>query len=356
MAGNSKRQGATRRPGSKKGAVVGSGGQRRASLEGRGPTPKAADRPGHVASKRARASSGSSGGQPSAGQRPGGQRPGAQKPGGRGSGGSAPGRGSGRGPAGQKKPATEAVVGRNSVLEAIQAGIPASTLYVAQYLDADDRVRESMKLAVAAGIPLLETTKGDLDRLAGGAVHQGIVLRVPPYEYADAGALLERAFVEEPAPLLVALDGVTDPRNLGAVVRSAAAFGAYGVVIPERRAAGMTAAAWKTSAGAASRIPVARATNLTRWLVSAQRTGAMVLGLAAAGEVDLPDLKPGVACGPLVIVVGSEGRGLGQLVGQTCDQLVSIPMDAATESLNAGVAAGVALYAVAAARRANLKG
>jgi 23S rRNA (guanosine2251-2'-O)-methyltransferase len=151
--------------------------------------------------------------------------------------------------------------------------------------------------------------------------------------------------------LIVVLDGVTDPRNLGAVVRSAAAFGAHGVVIPERRAAGMTASAWKTSAGAAARVPVARATNLVRWMVAAQKSGATVIGLAMGGGVELPDLDPAIVTGPLVFVVGSEGKGLGHLVSQTCDQLVGIPMDGATESLNAGVAASIALYSVATARR-----
>lgn len=330
MAGNSQRRGATRKPGSKKGAVVGSGGQKSQKLEGRGPTPKAEDRPGHSAYRRARS---------------------AEKHAGKGGSGSRGGGRGGSGARGPKKPATESVAGRNSVLEALQAGIPASALYVQQYLDADDRVREAMTLAVGRTIPLLETTRGDLDRLSGGAVHQGIVLQVPPYEYADPADLMEAAFAADEQPLIVVLDAVTDPRNLGAVVRSAAAFGAHGVVIPERRAAGMTASAWKTSAGAASRVPVARATNLVRWLVAAQKSGATVLGLAMDGDISLPDLDSSVASGPLVIVVGSEGKGLGHLVSQTCDQLVSIPMGADTESLNAGVAAGIALYAVATARR-----
>ncbi len=328
MAGNSQRRGATRKAGTKKGQVVGSGGQKSQRLEGKGPTPRAEDRPGHTAYRRARsadkyAAKGSGG---RSGSRPG------------------PGRAA-------KKPATEAVAGRNSVLEALQAGIPASALHVQQYLDSDDRVREAMKLAVDRGIALLETTKTDLDRLSGRAVHQGVVLQVPPYVYADAAKLMSRAFDAGQQPLLVALDSVTDPRNLGAVVRSAAAFGAHGVVIPERRAASMTASAWKTSAGAASRVPVAQVTNLVRWLVAAQKEGATVIGLAMGGGLELPDLDRGLAAGPLVIVVGSEGKGLGHLVSQTCDHLVAIPMDAATESLNAGVAAGVALYAVANARR-----
>jgi 23S rRNA (guanosine2251-2'-O)-methyltransferase len=182
-------------------------------------------------------------------------------------------------------------------------------------------------------------------------VHQGVVLQVPAYDYADPADLLEEAFESGDQPLIVVLDGVTDPRNLGAIVRSAAAFGAHGVVIPERRAAGMTASAWKTSAGAAARVPVARATNLVRWLVAAQKSGATVLGLAMGGDMDLTDLDRDLAGGPLVIVVGSEGKGLGHLVSQTCDHLVAIPMDAATESLNAGVAAGIALYSVATSRR-----
>jgi 23S rRNA (guanosine2251-2'-O)-methyltransferase len=332
MAGNSQRRGAMRRTGTKKGATVGSGGQSRQGLEGKGPTPRAEDRPGHVAYKRKRAA------EKGTGRGAGGRSGGAGAPGGRSGGGRA-------------KPATESVAGRNAVLEALQAGIPASALHVQQYLDADDRVREAMQLAVDRGVPLLETTRGDLDRISGGAVHQGIVLQVPPYRYADGADLLEAAYERGEQPLVVVLDGVTDPRNLGAVVRSAAAFGAHGVVIPERRAAGMTAAAWKTSAGAASRVPVARVTNLVRWITAAQKDGATVLGLAMGGDLALPELDAATATGPLVIVIGSEGKGLGHLVSQTCDRLVGIPMDAATESLNAGVAAGIALYAVASARR-----
>jgi len=144
--------------------------------------------------------------------------------------------------------------------------------------------------------------------------------------------------------MLVALDGVTDPRNLGAVVRSAAAFGASGVVVPERRAAGMTASAWKTSAGAAARVPVARATNLSRTLAGYRKAGFMVVGLAADGDADVADLP--IADGPLVVVVGSEGKGMGRLVREQCDVVANIPIAADTESLNAGVAAGIALYAL----------
>jgi 23S rRNA (guanosine2251-2'-O)-methyltransferase len=179
-------------------------------------------------------------------------------------------------------------------------------------------------------------------------VHQGLALQVPPYTYLHPDDLLGLA-LKAPAPLLVALDGVTDPRNLGAVVRSAAAFGAQGVLIPERRSAAMTASAWRTSAGAAARLPVARATNLVRALKDLKNGGLFLVGLAADGAVALDDLE--VATDPLVVVVGSEGAGLSRLVAATCDLIVSIPMAGGTESLNAGIAAAVTLAEVARRRR-----
>ncbi|HEU5043036.1 MAG TPA: 23S rRNA (guanosine(2251)-2'-O)-methyltransferase RlmB, partial [Nocardioidaceae bacterium] len=194
-------------------------------------------------------------------------------------------------------------------------------------------------------------TRAELDRRTDGAVHQGLAARIPAYEYAHPTDLLAAAAERGEAPLVVALDSVTDPRNLGAVVRSAAGFGAHGVLIPERRSAGMTASAWKTSAGAAARMPVARATNLVRQLKDYQQAGCMVVGLDADGDVSLPALD--LADGPLVIVVGSEGKGLSRLVAETCDALVSIPMVGSLESLNAGVAASVALYVVATRRSAS---
>jgi 23S rRNA (guanosine2251-2'-O)-methyltransferase len=324
MAGNSQRRGAIRKGDSKKGATVGSGGQRRRGLEGKGPTPKAADRPNHKAHKMAKAAA--KRGAAGAG-RPGGGRP---------SGGR------------RSKSSSEIVAGRNSVVEALRANIPVTTMYVAGRIDADDRVREALKTATERGIPILETPRGELDRLTDGAVHQGLALQVPPYAYLHPDDLLARA-LEAPAPLVVALDGVTDPRNLGAVVRSAAAFGAQGVLLPERRSAGMTAAAWRTSAGAAARLPVARCTNLARTLTAYKEAGLFVVGLAAGGTVSLDDLE--VATSPLVVVVGSEGDGLGRLVEETCDLTVSIPMSGLTESLNAGIAAAVTLAEVARRRR-----
>ena len=228
--------------------------------------------------------------------------------------------------------------------------MPVTAVYVAEGAERDGRLREVFRIAADRGISLLEVSRGELDRLTDGAVHQGLAARVPAYEYAHPDDLLDRAAEAGEPPLIVALDSVTDPRNLGAVVRSAAGFGAHGVLIPERRSAGMTASAWKTSAGAAARVPVAQATNLTRQLKAYQEAGCMVVGLAADGDVSLPDLD--LADGPLVVVVGSEGDGLSRLVAETCDQLVCIPMVNDVESLNAGVAAGVTLYAIAQKRRA----
>ena len=216
-------------------------------------------------------------------------------------------------------------------------------MYIAGRLDSDDRVREALKIATSRSVSILETPRGELDRITDGGVHQGLALQVPAYVYANPKDL---ANPELPGiPLIVALDGITDPRNLGAIIRSVAAFGGHGVVVPERRSVGMTASAWKTSAGAAARVPVAQCSNLTRTLQDYRKAGFFVLGLDMDGDVTLPELA--LAKEPLVIVVGSEGKGLSRLVRETCDQIVSIPMSSVVESLNAGIATGVTLYEVA---------
>ena len=233
------------------------------------------------------------------------------------------------------------------MLESLRTGVPVSTMYIASRIDSDDRVRESLQIAADAGIPVLETPRTELDRITDGAVHQGLAAQVPPYDYAHP-----KDFIDSDVPgtpLVVALDSITDPRNLGAIVRSVAAFGGHGVVVPARRSAGMTASAWKTSAGAAARTPVARASNLVRALEDYRAAGFFVIGLDMDGDVELPGLD--LATSPLVVVVGSEGKGLSRLVRETCDQIVSIPMSSAVESLNAGLAAGVTLYEIARLRQ-----
>ncbi|MFE7531365.1 23S rRNA (guanosine(2251)-2'-O)-methyltransferase RlmB [Kitasatospora sp. NPDC057542] len=323
MAGNSQRRN-RRNPGSKKGASVGTGGHSRKGLQGKGPTPPGEARKGHPKQRAANAALKR---ERDAKARAGMRRAGAGR-GGRGGAGSA-----------------ELVFGRNSVVEALVGDVPANALYVQQFIDTDDRVREAFQAANDRGIPLMEAPRAQLDQMTGGLNHQGLVLQVPPYEYAHPEDLLEEAADAGQDALIIALDGVTDSRNLGAVVRSAAAFGAHGVVIPERRAAGMTAGAWKTSSGAAARLPVARATNMTRTLEAYQKAGLMVVGLAADGEAEIGDLE--LLTGPVVIVAGSEGKGLSRLVSETCDMRVRIPMSGLTESLNAGVAAGIVLYEAA---------
>ena len=233
----------------------------------------------------------------------------------------------------------ELVIGRNSTLEALRTRLPATLLHVFNRIDADDRVTEIVSLAVEQGIPVADASKAQLDTLSDGAVHQGIALQVPPYVYAEPEDFLEAA---SPVRILV-LDHIQDPRNLGAIMRSAAAFGASGVVVPDRRAAGVTVAAWKVSAGAAARIRVARATNITRTIEDYKKAGLFVLGLDAGGDVTLPESN--LLDGPLVIVVGAEGEGLSRLVRDACDQIASIPIASTTESLNASVAASIALYA-----------
>jgi len=312
----------------------GTGGYGKRRLEGKGPTPPAHMRPGHPAQRRAAAARTSSsslnvtsaGGPDNAANRRSGSK---SRP--------AVKRGSG---------SAEFVAGRNAVLEALRAGVPATALHIGPRLDADERIGEAVTLATEAGIPVVEAGRAELDRLSGAAVHQGLALRVRPYAYAHPGDLLS---LGDP-PLIVALDGVTDPRNLGAVARSAAAFGGHGVLVPARRSAGVTAGAWKASAGALARVPVAQAGNLAAALVSYQEAGLFAVGLAADGPSLVSELD--LADAPLLLVVGSEGRGLSRLIAQRCDVVARIPMPGAAESLNASVAAGIALYEVARKRAA----
>lgn len=227
--------------------------------------------------------------------------------------------------------------------------MPATALHVGPRLDDDERIGAAVMLAANTGIPVVEAGRGELDRITGGAIHQGIALRIRRYAYAHADDLVAAAGDRGEQPLVVALDGVTDPRNLGAVARSAAAFGGHGILVPARRSAGVTAGAWKASAGALARVPVAQASNLVRALAAYQQAGLFVVGLDAGGSQDIGDLT--LADSPLVLVVGSEGNGLSRLVSQQCDVVARIPMAGKTESLNAGVAAGIALYEVARLRR-----
>lgn len=330
MPGNSQRRGA--RQGGKgmgnTGRTAGSGGRIKRSLEGRGPTPKAEDRPYHKAYRK---------------RRPEESPISAGKPRGR------------RNPPGETRvrdanraAGADWVIGRNPVFEALEVGLPVKRFLVAEGIERDSRVAEILRLAAERSIPLLQASRRELDNLTGGAVHQGVALQLPEFEYAHPTDLLQDALADHDAPLLVACDSITDPRNLGAIIRSAAAFGAAGVILPERRSAHVTAAVWKTSAGAAARVPVALATNLNRTLAEYAQAGFMVVGLAGEADADIADVPH--LDGPVLVVVGSEGDGLARLTRDTCDALASIPITSDVESLNASVAASIALYEVVRSR------
>jgi 23S rRNA (guanosine2251-2'-O)-methyltransferase len=366
----------------------GTGGYGKRKLEGKGPTPPAELRPGHPAQRRAAAKArraAESAASPARASSAGTGRGGAAQPGtsrartsqpgtgragtsrssagrssaGRSSAGrTGAGAGAGRASAGRTSAgagrtgqprgsggsAPELVAGRNAVLEALQAGVPATALHVGPRLDSDERIGQAVMLATDAGVPVVEAGRAELDRITAGAVHQGLALRIRRYSYADPADLVAAARAAGQQPLIMALDGVTDPRNLGAVARSVLAFGGHGILVPARRSAGVTAGAWKASAGALARVPVAQTANLTRALAAYADDGLFVVGLAADGAADVADLD--LADSPLVLVVGSEGKGLSRLVAQRCDEVARIPLAGPAESLNAGLAAGIALYAV----------
>lgn len=327
------------RPGAskgKKGSKVGTGGHGRQALEGKGPTPKAEDRKGHKAYKFKQAAEKKAAGT---------QRKGEYlAPAHRTAGTAGASRQNGSRVA-KAADASEVLSGRNSVVEALRAKVPATALYIANRIEMDDRVKEAIALANHRGIPVAEVTRPEIDRLTGhDAVHQGIALSVPPYSYQHPMELLDTILGRGQKPLLVALDGITDPRNLGAIIRSVAAFGGQGVILPQRRSTGVTASAWKTSAGAAARVPVALAANLNNTLKELKKRGLFVVGLDGDGDLSLPTFHLGDE--PLVLVVGSEGKGLSRLVQENCDAILSIPISGTTESLNAGIAASVALYEV----------
>ncbi len=310
MAGNDSRHGGARKT-NKKGAQKGSGGEVRRGLEGRGPTPKAEDRTYHAAHKRKL------------------ERVRRDK---------------GR----HEREQTEVVVGRNPVLECLHARVPAIALYVAEGAANDERLSEAVHTAAGRSLPVIEVNKLELDRMTGNSMHQGIGLAIPPFEYAKVHDLIANAAASPKPSMFVVLDNITDPRNLGAVIRSVGAFGGDGVIIPERRSASVTAVAWRTSAGTAARVPVAKETNMTRTIKEFQQNGYQVVGLDAGGDHTL-DTYDGTD--NVVIVVGSEGKGISRLVRENCDTIMSIPTESWVESLNASVAAGVVLSEFARQRR-----
>ena len=333
----------------KKGPTKGSGGKHRNKLKGYGPTPKAEDRVYHKAYKAKKAAERRQMADPRLAARR-------------------------RVDKFASADTSDLVYGRNSVLEALRVGVPSSTLYIMSRIEHDDRTREIVKIAGMNGLHMLEADRRHgvpvvtcdrrkLDHMSPTGNHQGVILKVDPFQYSSLNELADRAEKKAKAmeaansaaariaarPLFIALDGVTDPQNLGAVIRSAAAFGANGVILPERRSASVNAAAWKVSAGAAAHMPVARVVNLTKALEGLKERGYYVVGLDGGGDKLVGET--GFESDPLVVVLGSEGSGLGRLVRETCDAIAGIPISSSVESLNASVAAGISLYAVSNARR-----
>ena len=232
------------------------------------------------------------------------------------------------------------IEGRNAVTEALRAGTAIDKIYVARG-ETDATLGHIASTARNKGIVVVEADRRKLDGMSRTKSHQGVIAVAAVREYADVEDILNAAREKGEAPLIVVCDELSDPHNLGAVIRTAECAGAHGVIIPKRRSAGLTAIVAKTSAGAVSHLPVARVPNLVALLKELKEQGLWVYGTAAEGTTELynADLK-----GPAVIIIGSEGDGMGRLVREQCDFLVSIPMRGKVNSLNASAAAAIVLY------------
>ena len=243
----------------------------------------------------------------------------------------------------QKAPNSQAdgiIEGRNAVIEALRAGTVIDKIYIAKG-ETDATLGHIASTARGKGVVVVEADRRKLDGMSATHAHQGVIAVAAVREYASVADILQAARDRGEAPLVVVCDELSDPHNLGAVIRTAEAAGAHGVIIPKRRSAGLTAVVGKTSAGAVSYLPVARVPNLPALLKELKKEGVWVFGTAADGTTALydADLK-----GPAAIVIGSEGDGMGRLVREQCDFLVSIPMRGRVNSLNASAAAAVVLY------------
>ncbi len=232
------------------------------------------------------------------------------------------------------------IEGRNAVIEALRAGEAIDKIYIMKG-DTDSALGHIASTARAKGIVVVDADKRKLDNMSRTHAHQGVIAMAAVREYASVEDILAAARERGEPPLIVVCDELSDPHNLGAVIRTAECAGAHGVIIPKRRSAGLTATVAKTSAGAVAHVPVARVANLPSLLKELKEEGVWVFGTAADGDTPLyqADLK-----GPAAVVIGSEGTGMGRLVAETCDFKVSIPMKGKLNSLNASAAAAILLY------------
>ncbi|MFM8525557.1 MAG: 23S rRNA (guanosine(2251)-2'-O)-methyltransferase RlmB [Cyanobacteriota bacterium] len=241
-------------------------------------------------------------------------------------------------------PSDDLIWGRHPALAALESGRPVHRIWCTPEMRFSPKFLQLLREAKSAGVLVEEVTWARLGQITGGAVHQGIVLQTAAAETLDLPSLIDGCRDLGEPPLLMAVDGLTDPHNLGAIVRSAESLGAHGLVLPQRRSAGLTGTVAKVAAGALEHLPVARVVNLNRALDTLKQEGYRVIGLAEEGTVGLHEAD---LDGPLVVVTGSEGSGLSLLTRKTCDQLIRIPLRGATPSLNASVATALMLYEIA---------
>ncbi len=232
------------------------------------------------------------------------------------------------------------IEGRNAVIEALRVGTPIDKIYIAKG-ETDSALGHIAAKARETGVAVVDCDRRKLDGMSVTHSHQGVIAVAAVREYAEVEDILNAAREKNEAPLIVVCDELSDPHNLGAVIRTAYCAGAHGVIIPKRRSAGLTAVVAKTSAGAVSHLPVARVANLTACLKELKEAGVWVFGAAADAKQTIyqADLK-----GPAAIVIGSEGTGMSRLVRETCDVLLSIPMKGELNSLNASASAAILLY------------
>lgn len=232
------------------------------------------------------------------------------------------------------------IEGRNAVFEALRAGRTIDKLFILKGTT-DPAMLNIVSRAKAAGAVISETDRRGLDAMSGTGAHQGVIARAAVREYATVADILERAREKNEAPLVVVCDELSDPHNLGAIIRTAGAAGAHGVIIPKRRSAGLTPVVAKASAGAIEHVPVARVPNISSVLRELKKEGLWVYGAAAGAEKTMYEAD--FSCGA-AIVIGSEGEGIGRLVAENCDMMLSIPMKGEISSLNASAAAAVLLF------------
>lgn len=242
------------------------------------------------------------------------------------------------------------IYGRHSVLAALEGERYLNRLWITSRLRYDGRFHTLLSAAKANGTVIDEVEHRRLDQITHGANHQGIAAQVAPYEYVEFGDLIQNAKAATEHPVLIAADGITDPHNLGAIIRTAEAIGVQGLVIPQRRAVGITSAVTKVAAGALETFPVARVVNLTRALEELKGAGFWIYGAAANASQPVDTAR---FDGPVVLVIGAEGEGLSLLIQRCCDALISIPLQGNTPSLNASVATGMILYEIYRQRRSH---